>query len=184
MGIVGMFPASLSSNILAMEKVKNWVFGFIGWKVKTAIVLVLVAGNFALSHFYVEPALVKITEVVHRISDSLSNEVVVHADTTPAVQFVEMDAPILARIADCESGTGKAGTGHQFNKDGTVVSHRNNNGTYDIGKYQINFETHYQEIAKMHLNILTEAGNEEYAKFLYANRGTGDWDSSASCWRK
>jgi hypothetical protein len=27
-------------------------------------------------------------------------------------------------------------------------------------------------------------GNTAYAKFLYANKGTGDWSSSQHCWAR
>lgn len=92
---------------------------------------------------------------------------------------VDPQAPVLDRIAKCESRTG------QFNPDGSVVTNTNKNGTVDVGKYQINMSAdHIKELAKLGLNPLTEEGNEAYAKYLYLNRGTGDWSSSASCWNK
>jgi hypothetical protein len=108
-----------------------------------------------------------------------------HTIEAQTVTQAAPDAPILERIADCESGTGKPGTGTQFRKDGSVVTNANTNGTVDVGKYQINLNpAHIREMATLGLNPLTEEGNTAYAKFLYENHGTGDWDSSAHCWRK
>lgn len=95
---------------------------------------------------------------------------------------VEMTAPVLDRISDCESGTGKVGSASQFNKAGQVLVHVNTNGTYDIGKYQIN-SIHNADATKRGFNLSTEEGNTGYAKYMYANLGTGDWSSSQACWK-
>ena len=50
---------------------------------------------------------------------------VTHADAMPAVAT---STPVLERIADCESGNGKAGTGTQFDKDGQLIMHVNMSG--------------------------------------------------------
>lgn len=96
---------------------------------------------------------------------------------------MEASAPVLDRIADCESGNGKAGTGSQIGKDGQVVIHVNNNGTWDIGKYQIN-SIHDADATKRGFDLYTLEGNTGYAKYMYANLGTGDWASSQACWKK
>lgn len=101
----------------------------------------------------------------------------------PQVITVEAKAPILDRIADCESGNGKTGTGSQLNKNGQVVLNVNTNGTVDIGKYQIN-TIHEAEATKLGFNLFTLEGNTAYAKYMYANYGTGDWASSQGCWKK
>lgn len=101
----------------------------------------------------------------------------------PQTIVVEAPAPILDRIADCESGNkGEAGSASQT-KDGQVLIHINNNGTYDIGKFQIN-SIHNAEATKLGFNLATEEGNSGYAKYLYQNRGTQDWSSSAHCWQR
>lgn len=104
--------------------------------------------------------------------------------TTTVMMPIEMEAPVLQRIADCESGNGgKAGTGKQFLANGTVVTNLNKNGSIDVGKYQINLNLeHIQEMSKLHLNPLTEEGNYAYAKYIYENHGTSDWSSSQKCW--
>lgn len=97
--------------------------------------------------------------------------------TVPEVVTIEAKAPILDRIASCES------KGSQVGPSGQVIIHINTNGTYDIGKYQIN-SIHNSEATKLGFNLMTEEGNAGYAKYLYANKGTGDWQSSAHCWQK
>jgi len=91
---------------------------------------------------------------------------------------IEVDrvAPILERIAKCESTAGHM-------KNGKVVYNKNTNGSYDIGKYQIN-TLWLQKAAELGLDLNKEADNEAMAKWIYANRGTQDWYSSAHCWQK
>lgn len=117
--------------------------------------------------------------------------IAVYADLAPTKvvagepHIVQASAPVLDRIADCESGSGKPGSGHQFTTSGDVVTNSNQNGTVDVGKYQINLNAaHVREMAKLGFNPLTEEGNEAYAHFLYANRGTTDWSSSQRCWSR
>lgn len=97
----------------------------------------------------------------------------------PVIKEVVADTgipPILTRIAKCESPTGHF-------KNGKVVFSRNTNGTTDIGKFQIN-TIWLPQAAELGLNLAIENDNEAMAEWIYANRGTGDWSSSANCWRK
>lgn len=100
----------------------------------------------------------------------------------PEVQVVTLEAKaaVMDRIADCESGNGKAGSATQF-RNGQVVINVNTNGTYDQGKYQIN-SIHNAAATKLGFNLATEEGNTGFAKWMYANLGTGDWFSSQKCW--
>lgn len=102
--------------------------------------------------------------------------------TVPETITVEAKAPIMDRIADCESGNGTVGSATQF-KNGQVLISINSNGTYDQGKYQIN-SIHNKEASALGFNLATEEGNTDYAKYLYANAGTSDWASSQKCWAK
>ncbi len=90
--------------------------------------------------------------------------------------------PVLNRIADCESGTGKKGTATQF-RNGQVILHANKNGTTDIGKYQINMRVWGKKATKLGFNLATEAGNTKMAEWIYLNYGTGAWKYSSKCWR-
>src|SRR6266576_6311948 len=58
--------------------------------------------------------------------------------TTSTMLPIAMEAPVLQRIADCESGNGTPNSGKQFLANGNVVTNLNKNGSIDIGKYQIN----------------------------------------------
>lgn len=112
-----------------------------------------------------------------------SDVLYVHFDY-PTAKAEERIAPrtILDRIADCESGGGKPGSAHQFNKDGSVVM---NPVTNDVGYFQINMSReHIRESTKLGYNVLTEDGNRAYAEYLFEHYGTSPWDSSKKCWAR
>lgn len=90
---------------------------------------------------------------------------------------VKSIAPVMERIKQCES------SGMQFGKDGQVLIHVNNNGSYDQGAYQIN-SIHNAQATKLGYNLATEEGNKGFAYWMYENLGTGDWYSSEKCWKK
>lgn len=96
---------------------------------------------------------------------------------TVSANTIETPSPILDRIAFCESH------GHQLNPSGQVLLNVNTNGTVDIGKYQIN-SIHEAEATKLGDDLFTLEGNTAYAKYIYANKGTGDWASSQKCWAR
>ena len=83
---------------------------------------------------------------------------------------------ILKKIAFCESGN------KQFNSDGSVLRGKQN--SRDVGKWQINEFYHLANAQKIGIDIYTEAGNTEYALYLYNKNGTRDWNWSKSCWSK
>ena len=85
--------------------------------------------------------------------------------------------PILAKIAKCESGD------NHFDKNGQVLMRSNTNRSVDLGKYQIN-SVWFAKATELGLDLTLEADNEEFAIWLYRNRGTGDWSASANCWRQ
>lgn len=91
--------------------------------------------------------------------------------------------PILQRISACETqGTVKM-KGTHYDKNGQVLMRSNTNKTVDIGKYQIN-TVWFSKATSLGYDVTTEKGNEDMAKWIYANRGTGDWSASANCWRQ
>ncbi len=101
------------------------------------------------------------------------------SSTTSFIPTVEAETnvpPILQKIAKCESPAGHW-------KNGQVIISLNTNGTYDEGKYQIN-SIWNKQAAELGYNLAIEQDNEKMAEWIYANRGTGDWSSSANCWRK
>ncbi len=100
----------------------------------------------------------------------------------PDIITVEAKTPIMDRIADCESGNGKPGSASQT-RNGQVLIAINTNGTYDQGKFQIN-SIWNKKAAELGFNLATEEGNTGFAKWMYQNKGTGDWASSQKCWSR
>lgn len=90
---------------------------------------------------------------------------------------VDPTAPILERIAKCESG------GNHFGKSGQVLLSPNTNHTVDVGRYQIN-TVWFGKATELGLDITTEEGNYQMALWIFENRGTEDWYSSKHCWSK
>ncbi len=84
------------------------------------------------------------------------------------------DAPILIKIASCESH------GQQFNADGSVL--RGWMNPLDVGLMQINEKYHLSTAEKLGLDIYTLEGNADYAKYLYATQGVKPWIHSSHCW--
>ena len=91
------------------------------------------------------------------------------------VQAYFADEPLLADIAGCESHF------RQYDKDGNVLRNPNSSA---IGIMQIMSSIHDPVADKLGLDIYTMQGNLAYAKFLYAAKGTGPWNSSKACWGK
>ena len=86
------------------------------------------------------------------------------------------DAPIMAKIAKCESRH------RHLNKSGGVL--RGEKNRYDVGVMQINELYHAETAKKMGLNLLNLDDNVAYARYLYEKQGTKPWNSSAPCWAK
>lgn len=59
--------------------------------------------------------------------------------------------------------------------------HTNNNGTKDIGLWQIN-DTHLSEAKAEGYNIFEATDNLEYGMRLLAKEGTEPWSASRACW--
>lgn len=99
--------------------------------------------------------------------------------------------PVLERIAQCESHNS-----HYCTADlvaikmcpkgmlGQVLVRGNNNKSVDVGKFQLNADTWGSIATSQGLNIFKEEDNEKMAKWIYENRGTGDWSASSKCWYK
>lgn len=84
------------------------------------------------------------------------------------------DAPIMVRIAHCESRF------RQYNRDGTVF--RGKITPKDTGVFQINEYWHLAKATRMGMDIHTLDGNIAYARHLYESNGTTDWKWSRKCW--
>lgn len=99
------------------------------------------------------------------------------------IKEVDRDAPVLARIAGCESQGNPKSPGTHFAKNGQVLLSPNKNGSVDVGVMQINDDVWGATATQMGLNITIEKDNRAMAKWIYENRGTEDWSASAKCWR-
>jgi hypothetical protein len=94
------------------------------------------------------------------------------------VREVKGKAPIMERIAKCESG------GSHIDKiTGQVLMRSNVNKTVDLGKFQIN-SVWFKKATELGLDITKEVDNEKMAYWIYENRGTNDWYASRDCWSK
>lgn len=115
---------------------------------------------------------------------------IVYADKE-VIREVKAVAPVMKRIADCESGKrnthgkGIKNTASHYNQYGQVlikpVMTGQYAGTYDIGYYQIN-STHNADANKLGLNLSVEGDNKKYGEYLYETKGTQPWNASQSCW--
>lgn len=93
------------------------------------------------------------------------------------VKEVKAHAPVMDRIAKCESGN------THYDKSGQVLTRGNTNKTVDIGRYQINTVWH-KKATELGLDITKEKDNEKMAYFIYENHGTSPWVYSSNCWDK
>ncbi len=94
----------------------------------------------------------------------------------PALKQYFKDAPIMERVAYCES------THTQFISEGVV--HRGVANNKDVGIFQINEKYHLKDSKKMGIDIYSIEGNMEYARHLYETQGLQPWSASRPCWGK
>lgn len=107
-------------------------------------------------------------------------------NTTPKTVIVEKPvtveivakAPVLDRIAQCESGN------TQYAKNGQVLLRANDNGSVDIGVMQINNAIWGAKATALGYNLFIEADNRAMAEYIYQNYGTSPWVLSSHCWTK
>lgn len=102
-----------------------------------------------------------------------------YATSTP-----DEPAVIMNRIAGCESEWNRNSFGSHYDAKGRVRRNINKNGSWDIGRWQINLETWETKAHELGYNVYTPEGNEKMAYWIYNNRGTEDWYSSKDCWSK
>lgn len=102
--------------------------------------------------------------------------------TEAIVMEVFKETPVLNRIADCESGNGTPGSASHFDKNGQVLMVGNKNGTVDVGKWQINEYYWGDKATELGYDLTIEEENKKMAEWIYAHKGTSDWDLSKKCW--
>jgi len=94
------------------------------------------------------------------------------------IKEVPIKAPIMERIAKCESPTG------HFGKNGQVAVRGNDNHTVDIGSRQINSFYWGAKATELGYNLWIEKDNIAMGDWIYQNYGTEPWSSSKKCWNK
>lgn len=94
------------------------------------------------------------------------------------IKEVPIKAPVLERIAKCESG------GSHYDKNGQVQLNANTNGSVDIGVYQINNKAWGHKATELNLNLMVEEDNRKMAQYIYETHGTEPWYPSKKCWNK
>lgn len=122
---------------------------------------------------------VVVTEIVSSSSKPLTKKEVqkqLNASIGPALKSYFKDAPIMERVAFCES------THMQF--DSTGVVHRGIVNNKDVGIFQINEKYHLKDSKNMGIDIYSIEGNMEYARYLYETQGLQPWSASKPCWGK
>lgn len=126
-----------------------------------------------------------LTFSIRNLQAVLPKASIAYASTTEMVQTEEQrmkylvgqefeDAPVMVRIAECESGF------RQFDDNGEVL--RGVKDPSDRGLFQINERYHLTESQGLGINIYTTDGNIAYARYLYDHRGTKPWNPSKGCW--
>lgn len=91
---------------------------------------------------------------------------------------VPRNAPVLARIAQCESNKS------HYGKNGQVLVVGNTNKSVDVGYYQINMQIWGAKATELKLNLMVEEDNKKFGEYLYATLGTEPWVWSKKCWNK
>jgi len=81
------------------------------------------------------------------------------------------DAPIMLRVAACESGFLQ----HAYNPT---------NNSHDGGVFQISQKYHGHQMKKLGLDPYDVKDNIAYARILYDANGLRDWSASKHCWSK
>lgn len=111
------------------------------------------------------------------IAGGIYNPAVIYTKAE-VIKEVPVKAPILDRIAKCESPTG------HYDKNGQISLNANTDRSVDIGKYQINNRAWGKKATELGYNLMVEKDNDAMAHWIYENRGTEDWYSSKACWMK
>lgn len=117
------------------------------------------------------------TQASARTSTSTYINPVTNAGVQETVQSYFSDLPVMARIARCESGFKHFDAG---GPNGLVTNP--NPRSSASGVFQILLKTHGPEAAKLGLDIKTVDGQLRYARHLYEQNGTRDWNASRNCW--
>ena len=113
---------------------------------------------------------------IYELGSITSNKVIYTKQEV--IKEVPIKAPIMERIAKCESPTG------HYGKNGQVAVRGNDNHTVDIGYLQINSYYWGEKATELGYNLWIEEDNKKMGDWIYQNKGTEPWSSSKKCWNK
>jgi hypothetical protein len=105
-----------------------------------------------------------------------SNPIVSYAVQEKMIE-VESQAPVMDRIARCESGN------THYAKNGQVLVMGNSNKSVDIGLYQINQKVWGSKATELGYNLFDEQDNKAMAYYIFKHHGTEPWYASSKCWQ-
>lgn len=97
-----------------------------------------------------------------------------NSDVEAAVRAYWADAPIMVKVASCESNF------RQFGEDGQPLLGWANSD--DIGVMQINLEAHGVKAKQLGLDLGKLEDNLAFARHLYNTQGLAPWVYSKHCW--
>ncbi len=112
-----------------------------------------------------------------KVGQHFAPQPIVYAEKIVEVESTK-EAPVLTRIAKCESGNKHIGS------NGQVILNANTNGSVDVGVMQINERIWGKKATELGLNLWVEKDNRAFGKYLYDNFGTEPWVWSKACWNK
>lgn len=90
---------------------------------------------------------------------------------------VERVAPVMERIAKCESGN------KHFENGQVLVRGNSTRDSVDVGRFQINTKIWGKKATELGFDIFSEKGNSDMAHWMFKNYGTEPWHLSANCWK-
>lgn len=98
-------------------------------------------------------------------------------DVERQVRSYFKDIPVMVRIAKCESGFRHYDPRHP---SGLLTNPSPRSSA--TGVLQILLKTHGPNARRLGFDLKTVKGQLGYAKHLYKQNGTRDWNASRSCW--
>lgn len=152
------------------KRVTRWMmFKYRCWvEFRRAVRMTKISGSIALIAY--------LSFILGQVTSDIQ---IASADTVVHRPAVQRDIPpILEKIAAAESGDVHKAS------NGQIVYHANKDGSIDLGRYQINLKAWGATASKMGYDLTKEQDNEAFALWLFENKGSEPWYSSARNWKK
>lgn len=98
-----------------------------------------------------------------------------YSDLAQQIRAVFADAPLMVRVAKCESGL-------VHRQNGELI--RNRKGSSARGVFQVLMRVHQPQMYKMGLNPERTDHYLAYVRYLYDQYGLKPWQASEHCWNR